>query len=75
MALLAIYIRSCFRVAELQGGFQSKLANDEVTFMVLEGAMIVMASTALTVIHPGIILGKSWGATNIHNGEHVEVKG
>lgn len=75
VALLAIYIRSCFRVAELQGGFQSGLANDEVTFMVLEGAIIVVASTALTVIHPGIIFGKSWGAANIHNGEDGEMKG
>ena len=75
IALLAIYVRSCFRVAELQGGFQGELANDEITFMILEGAMIVIASTALTGVHPGIMFGKSWGAANMHHGQHIEMKG
>ncbi|KAL9002827.1 MAG: hypothetical protein Q9188_004270 [Gyalolechia gomerana] len=59
-ATLTIYIRSCFRVAELQGGFDGSLANDEVTFMVLEGAMISVASIALTALHPGLVVGRNW---------------
>ncbi|KAL8937765.1 MAG: hypothetical protein Q9216_004261, partial [Gyalolechia sp. 2 TL-2023] len=47
-ATLTIYIRSCFRVAELQEGFDGSLANDEITFMILEAAMIAIASIALT---------------------------
>lgn len=60
IATLTIYIRSCFRVAELQGGFDGSLANDEITFMILEGAMVSIASIALTVLHPGFVVGTNW---------------
>ncbi|KAL8783653.1 MAG: hypothetical protein Q9195_009327 [Heterodermia aff. obscurata] len=46
--------------AELKGGFDGKLANQEVTFMILEGAMVAIASIALTVAHPGLIFGPFW---------------
>ena len=59
VATLCIFIRSCFRVAELQGGFDSALANQQITYMILEGAMIIIATTALTVGHPGLVFGKS----------------
>jgi len=60
LATVCIYIRSCFRVAELEGGFDSALANDEVLFMILEGAMVSVACIALTVAHPGMVFGKGW---------------
>lgn len=61
IATLTIFIRSCFRVAELSGGFNGALANDQVTFMILEGMMVSIACIALTVAHPGLIFGRSWG--------------
>ncbi|KAI4273267.1 MAG: hypothetical protein L6R38_006376 [Xanthoria sp. 2 TBL-2021] len=60
LATLCIYIRSIFRVAELQGGFNGHLANDEVTFMILEGAMVGIASIVLTLPHPGMVFGQNW---------------
>ncbi|KAL9019841.1 MAG: hypothetical protein Q9185_002890 [Variospora sp. 1 TL-2023] len=60
LSTITIYIRSCFRVAELQEGFDGRLANDEVTYMVLEGMMIVLASLALTAAHPGFVFGRKW---------------
>jgi hypothetical protein len=67
LATLTIFTRSVFRVAELSDGFGSYLANDEVLYMILEGAMIVIASTALTVMHPGIGFGKeAWKAGDWH---------
>lgn len=60
LATLTIFVRSCFRVAELQGGFNGKLANDQVTFMILEGAMMVVASVTLTVCHPGLVFRRFW---------------
>ncbi|KAI9720726.1 MAG: hypothetical protein M1828_005606 [Chrysothrix sp. TS-e1954] len=59
VATLCIYVRSCFRVAELKGGFRGRLANQQVTFMILEGAMIVIACIALTVAHPGFIFKRN----------------
>ncbi|KAL4744120.1 RTA1-domain-containing protein [Aspergillus similis] len=65
LATLCIYIRSVFRVAELSGGFNSHLANDEVAFMVLEGAMISIAAIALSAWgHPGIGFQGRWSDLN-----------
>jgi hypothetical protein len=43
-------------VAELNGGYDSDLANDEVTFMILEGAMVSITCLCLTIMHPGMYL-------------------
>ncbi|KAE8454596.1 hypothetical protein EG329_000219 [Mollisiaceae sp. DMI_Dod_QoI] len=59
-ATICILIRSSFRVAELSKGFDSKLANEEVPFMILEGAMIVLSVTMFTIFHPGDVLGNEW---------------
>ncbi|KAH8695214.1 RTA1 domain protein [Talaromyces proteolyticus] len=58
---LFIFVRSVFRCAELSNGFGGALANDQITFMVLEGAMMVLACGLLTFFHPGLIIGrKAW---------------
>jgi hypothetical protein len=60
LATLAIFVRSVFRCAELRGGFHGKLANQQITFMVLEGAMIVSAVLLLTSFHPGLAFMGRW---------------
>ena len=65
VATLTIFVRCCFRVAELHSGYGGKLANDEVLYMVLEGAMMTVAVLALTVVHPGPVLGPAWQATEL----------
>lgn len=60
VATLTIFIRSVFRCAELSGGFNGSLANNEVTFMVLDGAMISIAVIGLTLLHPGLIWRGEW---------------
>ncbi|KAH9217446.1 RTA1 like protein-domain-containing protein, partial [Leptodontidium sp. 2 PMI_412] len=53
-ATILILIRSSFRVAELAHGFQSRLANDQVTFILLEGGggTISTAAILLTIFPP-----------------------
>ncbi|KAL8739814.1 MAG: hypothetical protein Q9190_007419 [Brigantiaea leucoxantha] len=60
VATFTIYIRSIYRVAELQGGFDGSLANDQTTFIILESVMVAIATIALTTTHPGLIFGKNW---------------
>ncbi|PSR79367.1 RTA1 like protein-domain-containing protein [Coniella lustricola] len=60
---LLILIRTCYRCAELSGGFTGYLAQDEIAFMVLDGAMILSASILLTISNPGWAFGKAWPAT------------
>lgn len=55
-----IFIRSAFRLVELHQGFTGPLANNEAYFMVLEGAMILLATLAITIFHPGPSLESYW---------------
>jgi hypothetical protein len=64
IATLTIFIRSAFRVAELSGGFHGPLANNQISFMILEGAMIIIATSCLTLLHPGVSFQGSWTAAN-----------
>jgi RTA1 like protein len=60
LATLAIFVRSVYRCVELRAGFHSKLANQQITFMILDGAMIASACILLTVFHPGLSFQGRW---------------
>ena len=70
-AVLTILIRSAFRVAELQGGFHNKLANNEVALMILEGAMVSIACICLTGLHPTLLVSKNWKTPEAIGGEQI----
>lgn len=55
IAIACILIRSVYRVIELQGGFQSAVASNEVLFMILEGPMVIISTSLLTIYHPGFV--------------------
>ncbi len=57
-------VRCTFRIAELSQGFQGHIWNDEVDYMVLEGAMISICVIMLTVGHPGFSFGEHYKATD-----------
>jgi hypothetical protein len=61
IAVLTIFTRSIFRVAELKGGFDSDLANDEIALMILESTMIAIACICMTAAHPAVAMGRRWG--------------
>ncbi|KAJ5247785.1 RTA1 domain protein [Penicillium chermesinum] len=61
-ATVTIFVRSIFRVAELQGGFDSSLANDQTALMVLESTMIAIACICLTGGHPAVIMNRNWNS-------------
>jgi len=63
VATVFILVRSIYRCAELAGGFHGKLANEEIPFMVLEGAMMILACFGLTAMHPGWVLENGWDRT------------
>ncbi|KAF4636743.1 hypothetical protein G7Y89_g1334 [Cudoniella acicularis] len=62
VSTIAIFIRSLYRVIELSGGFGGALANNQGTFMVLEGPMVIIAVLAMTLFHPGICFNGNWAA-------------
>lgn len=70
LAATFVFIRCIFRCAELSGGFNGSLANSEVSFMLLEGVMIILATSCLTYWHPGRVWGaKGWKAASWSNAE------
>jgi len=53
IAFTTIFVRCIYRIPELIGGWGGPLMRDELEFILLEGAMIVIAVTAQTLFHPG----------------------
>jgi hypothetical protein len=54
IALVGIYLRCIYRIAELAGGWENPIMQDEISFYVLDGAMVSAAIIALTVAYPGV---------------------
>ncbi|KAK4993483.1 Envelope glycoprotein gp160 [Elasticomyces elasticus] len=59
LAIICILIRCSFRIDELSDGYSGPLIHNQGLFIGLEGVMIIVASFALNVAHPGPIFGLS----------------
>lgn len=65
VASVTIFARSVYRCVELSGGFNGTLfVSDEALFMVMEGVMIVLATTCLTLLHPAVCFQGAWDEAN-----------
>lgn len=58
LAVLAIYIRCVYRVAELAEGWDGFLIQHEPYVLALDGLMVLLSVIFLTIIHPGFALGR-----------------
>ncbi|KAF7187130.1 Efflux pump himE [Pseudocercospora fuligena] len=54
LAFLTIFIRCIYRLPEMAGGWGNPLMRNEKEFLILDGAMIAIATVLMTVAHPGI---------------------
>ncbi|UPK90167.1 hypothetical protein LCI18_001102 [Fusarium solani-melongenae] len=52
IAYIAIIIRCIYRIPEMASGWGSSIMRNEATFMVFDGAMILLAVLLLTLVHP-----------------------
>ncbi|KAI9786567.1 MAG: hypothetical protein M1816_007891 [Peltula sp. TS41687] len=64
LATITIFIRCVYRVVELADGWNGDLIHNETLFIVLEGVMVIIASFALNVGHPGMAFGKAGTTTD-----------
>lgn len=64
IATLGIFIRTAYRVAELNAGIRSDLAKNETAFMILEGSMVLISVISLTISHPGVGFQGRWAEAN-----------
>ncbi|KAG0674532.1 hypothetical protein C6P40_002163 [Pichia californica] len=58
-AVILIFVRSIYRLIELAEGWSSKLAVDEIYFMILEGLMVSLATCVISFISPGLAYGRN----------------
>ncbi|KAH7014289.1 RTA1 like protein-domain-containing protein [Microdochium trichocladiopsis] len=58
ISALAVYLRTCFRLAETAEGLGGKLQTNEVYFACLEFAPVALAVVLLAVWHPGKHVGR-----------------
>ncbi|KAM0207353.1 hypothetical protein ACHAPQ_007588 [Fusarium lateritium] len=52
VAYVAIIIRCIYRIPEMQMGWGSTLMQNETTFLILDGTMILISVWTLTIFHP-----------------------
>ncbi|KAK9236477.1 RTA1 like protein-domain-containing protein [Lipomyces kononenkoae] len=52
VAAACLFIRSCWRVAELSKGFNGPLASEEGVFIALDSIPMIVMSILLTILHP-----------------------
>lgn len=71
LATITIYLRCIYRVIELNAGLDSKLAQNEVKFMVIEGGIIALSVLSISIIHPAFIFTKFW-RRKTENGTKLE---
>lgn len=51
-------------MVQFSGGLESALAQSQVYTLVLDGALVLVATILLTVVPPGPSLGRAWGVTS-----------
>ncbi|OAA34846.1 RTA-like protein [Metarhizium rileyi] len=55
---------SIYRIVELAGGVDSGLFQNEIAFMIMDGALPLVSAILLTAFHPGAAFGAAWKQTS-----------
>lgn len=58
ISCILILVRFIYKAIELKQGFDSKLAYEEIYFMIFEGLLISLGSAILCILSPGFVYGK-----------------
>jgi hypothetical protein len=54
-AFATILVRCIYRVVEMSGGWGNHIMQDEISFTILDSTLVLIATTLLTVVHPGLM--------------------
>lgn len=53
LAFVTVFTRCVYRIAEMAGGWSNPIMQNQTEFIVLDSVMVMIATLALTVFHPG----------------------
>lgn len=67
IALAFLLIRTVARVAQLFSGLDSSLSQSQTYLPLLDGALVLLAVTGITIMSPGVAFGRAWGVTSPSN--------
>ncbi|OLN87357.1 Sphingoid long-chain base transporter RSB1-like protein 8 [Colletotrichum chlorophyti] len=84
VAYACVMIRCIYRVAEMAGGWGNHIMQDEISFMILDGGLVIVCVSLLTAFHPGVFFpqmtksrkarGEKGEATTTTTSENVKVE-
>lgn len=68
-----VYTRSIYRLIELAQGWHGHLYLQEGYFLVLEGLMMILAISTMTIVYPGVVYGReSLPVVGLHSKKHFQ---
>ncbi|KAH6706882.1 hypothetical protein VD0002_g5049 [Verticillium dahliae] len=67
-AFTAIIIRCVYRIVEMAGGWGNHIMQDEISFMILDATLVLVAVSLLTAFHPGIFFPQMAGTRKAKSG-------
>ncbi|KAJ5517772.1 RTA-like protein [Penicillium expansum] len=73
-SIIFIFIRCCYRIAELSEGYSGAVFHDEGLFIGLESVMVILAVFALNIAQPGFAFQNRTQEANAAYGHHVELE-
>ena len=72
LAFLTVFTRCVYRIAEMAGGWSNPIMQNETEFLVLDNAMVLIATAALTIFHPGYCFPRLSNTFNRSKAETAE---
>ncbi|KAI2623814.1 hypothetical protein GGS21DRAFT_334852 [Xylaria nigripes] len=66
IATILVVLRTSYRIVQIAEGFESSIAQSETLFLILDGAVMLLATILLLLCFPPRVLGTSW--TKLHIG-------
>lgn len=64
VASVLLIVYSIYRIVEFAGGVTGTLYQNQTAFMIIGGAIPLIACIILTIFHPGTAFGDAWAATS-----------
>lgn len=61
---LLLLAYTAYRIVEMSEGVDGRLFQSEAAFMVVVGALPLIAALAATILHPGTAFGTAWASTS-----------
>ncbi|SJM85302.1 related to Sphingoid long-chain base transporter RSB1 [Zygosaccharomyces bailii] len=75
IAIITVFVRCCYRLAEMVNGWSGYLSVHENYFIILDGVMMSVCAVSMTIFHPGFAFqGRTVSVRITNGGKHHKNK-